>query len=141
VAGAMKLQAGTPANVQGAPSQHRIDLTLENDSNEDCTVGGIAFVTIVGPGEDYAMHQQQNIKPEDVRLKKAEKAAFMITYLEASADSAQCTGGMFWRPTTINVKISESSQPLSTKWTGETMNNCQSGATHPGDFVSPFTRA
>jgi hypothetical protein len=132
---ALNVSFGTPT--AAATSQYRLPIIFTNVSTAPCSLLGF-------PGADLSLAGALPLslvraagKPARVELPPGASATAVLTYL-VGPDPACDTGGA-WTPTTATITPPDETTSVQIPWPGMAVDDCQSGATHPGSYIGMVT--
>jgi hypothetical protein len=74
-------------------------------------------------------------KPVRVNLAPSAQAHAVLTFLTGPDPS--CDAGGPWIPSTLTVTPPDDTTSVQIPWPGNSVDDCQTGATHPGSFIGP----
>jgi uncharacterized protein DUF4232 len=131
---ALQVDVGTPTQV--ATEQYRVPIVFTNASDQPCSLLGF-------PGADFGAAGVQPVsmvrtpdKPARIILATGGQAHANLTYL--AGPDPTCDAGGPWTPSTLTITPPDETTSVQIPWPGDSVDDCQAGATHPGSYIGPI---
>jgi hypothetical protein len=74
-------------------------------------------------------------KPARINLAPGDQAHAVLTYL--AGPDPTCDAGGPWIPSTLTITPPDDTTSVQIPWPGGSVDDCQTGATHPGSYIGP----
>jgi hypothetical protein len=132
------LQVAFGAQTQVAADQFQLPVIFTNTASAPCFLQGFPGVDIFGDGGGNLgtiSLVRTNAAPARVTISAVSGAHAELTYLKGP-DSCD-VGGVAWSPAGVNVTPPDATTSIELNWPGNTVDDCQTGATHPGSYIGP----
>jgi hypothetical protein len=120
---------------QTVNTQYQVPIIFTNVSAQPCSLLGF-------PGTDFGAAGAQPVslvrtpaKPIRVSLIPGARAHAVLTFL--TGPDPTCDAGGPWIPSTLTVTPPDDTTSVQIPWPGGSVDDCQTGATHPGSFIGP----
>jgi Protein of unknown function (DUF4232) len=132
------LQVSFGAQTQTAATQFQLPVVFTNTASQPCYLQGFPGVDFFGDGGGNlgtVSLVRTPATPQRVTLADGAIAHAVLTYLKGP-DTCD-VGGQAWAPAGVNVTPPNSTVTVELNWPGDTVDDCQTGATHPGSYIGP----
>jgi hypothetical protein len=116
-------------------TQYQIPIVLTNVASSPCSLLGFPGAEFGAAGSLPVDLVRTSAKPVRVTLGPAGQAHAVLTYL-AGPDPA-CDAGGPWIPSTLTITPPDDTTSVQIPWPGGSVDDCQTGATHPGSYIGP----
>jgi Domain of unknown function (DUF4232) len=120
---------------QTVNTQYQVPIVFTNVSAQPCSLLGF-------PGTDFGAAGAQPVslvrtpaKPVRVSVMPGGQAHAVLTFL--TGPDPTCDAGGPWIPSTLTVTPPDDTTSVQIPWPGGSVDDCQTGATHPGSFIGP----
>lgn len=120
---------------QVATAQYQVPLVFTNVSAQPCALLGFPGADFGAAGAQPVSLVRTSAKPVRVGLPPGGQAHASLTYL-LGPDPA-CDPGGQWPTSTLTVTPPDDTTSLQIPWPNGSVDDCQTGATHPGSFIGP----
>jgi hypothetical protein len=134
--GVLRISFG--AQTQTAASQFQLPLIFTNTASQPCYLQGFPGVDFFGDGGGNlgtVSLVRTPATPQRVTIAAGASAHAVLTYLQGP--DVCDVGGQAWAPAGVNVTPPNSTVTVELNWPGKTVDDCQTGATHPGSYIGP----
>jgi hypothetical protein len=135
--GVLDVEFGTQRQI--AVGQFQIDLVFTNTGGETCWLQGFPGVDLTGFGNGTTNEtislRRAVVTPVRVTLTGGGVAHAALTYL-VGPDSCDA-GGSAWTPDGANLTPPDATLDYQLYWPGNSVDDCQQAATHPGIYIGP----
>jgi len=120
-----------------AQDQHQAKVVFTNTSQTACYLQGFPGVDLESAGhQPYSLPRTSDAKPHVLLLPHGAAQA-VLTYL--TGPDLACDSSGAWTPTTVAITPPDDTTTMRIPWLGDSVDDCQSGATHPGSYIGPVT--
>jgi hypothetical protein len=116
-------------------TQYQVPIVFTNVSGTPCSLLGFPGTEFGAAGGLPVDLVRTSAKPARVNLPPGGQAHAVLTYL-AGPDPA-CDAGGPWIPSTLTVTPPDDTTSVQIPWPGGSVDDCQTGATHPGSYIGP----
>jgi hypothetical protein len=130
---ALDVELGTATQI--ASSQHRVPIVFTNVSAQPCYLLGFPGADLGAAGLITVSLVRTPDKPARLVLASGGQAHANLTYL--AGPDPTCDSGGPWTPSTLTITPPDETTSVQLQWTGGSVDDCQSGATHPGSYIGP----
>lgn len=134
--GVLHVSFGTQTKV--AASQFQLPVIFTNTASQPCYLQGFPGVDFFGDGGGNlgtVSLVRTPATPQRVTLAPSASAHALLTYLEGP--DVCDVGGQAWAPAGVNVTPPNSTITVELFFPGTSVDDCQTGATHPGSYIGP----
>jgi len=118
---------------QTVNTQYQVPIVFTNASSQPCSLLGFPGTEFGAAGALPVDLVRTPAKPARVNLVPGGRAHAVLTFL-AGPDSA-CDASGAWIPSTLTVTPPDDTTSVQIPWPGGSVDDCQTGATHPGSFI------
>ena len=129
------LDVALGAITQTVNTQSQVPIVFTNTSTQPCSLLGFPGTEFGAAGALPIDLVRTPAKPVRVNLVPGGQAHAVLTFL-AGPDPA-CDAGGPWIPSTLTVTPPDDTTSVQIPWPGGSVDDCQTGATHPGSFIGP----
>ena len=119
-----------------ANGQYRIPVVFTNVSGWPCSLLGFPGADFGAAGVQPVSLVRTSAKPARVDLGPGGQAHAVLTYLAGPDPS--CDSGGPWIPSTLTITPPAETTSVQLPWPGGSVDDCQTGATHPGSYIGPM---
>jgi hypothetical protein len=126
------------AQTKVATSQFQLPVVFTNTASEPCYLQGFPGVDFFGDGGGNlgtVSLVRTPATPQRVTIASGASAHAMLTYLEGP--DVCDADGQAWSPAGVNVTPPNSTVTVELFFPGNSVDDCQTGATHPGSYIGP----
>jgi hypothetical protein len=116
-------------------TQYRVPIVFTNVSTDDCSLLGFSGADFGAGGSGPVSLVRTPAKPARVTLGPGGQAQAVLTFLTGPDPS--CDAGGPWIPTTLTITPPNETTSVQIPWPDGSVDDCQTGATHPGSFIGP----
>jgi hypothetical protein len=116
-------------------TQYQVPIVFTNVSAQPCFLLGFPGTDFGAAGALPVSLVRAPAKPARINLAPGRQAHAVLTYL--SGPDPTCDAGGPWTPSTLTVTPPDDTTSVQIPWPGGSVDDCQTGATHPGSFVGP----
>ena len=120
---------------QSAATQYQIPIVLTNVSAQPCSLLGFPGTDFGAAGVLAVSLVRTPAKPARVVLAPGDDAHAVLTYL--AGPDPTCDAGGPWIPSTLTVTPPDDTTSVQIPWPNGSVDDCQTGATHPGSYIGP----
>ena len=118
-------------------TQYQVPIAFTNVSAQTCSLLGFPGTEFGAAGALPVDLVRTSAKPVRVSLIPGAQAHAVLTFLTGTDPT--CDAGGPWIPTTLTVTPPDDTTSIQIPWPGSSVDDCQTGATHPGSFIGPVT--
>lgn len=129
----LDVELGTTKQV--ASAQYQVPIVFTNVSSAPCSLLGFPGADFGAAGAGPVSLVRTPAKPTRISLAPSAQAHAVLTYL--AGPDPTCDAGGPWIPSTLTITPPDDTTSVQLPWTGGSVDDCQSGATHPGSYVGP----
>lgn len=116
-------------------AQYQLPIVFTNVSATPCSLLGFPGTDFGAAGALPVSLVRTPAKPARVSLAPGGQAHAVLTYL--SGPDPTCDAGGPWIPSTLTVTPPDDTTSVQIPWPGGSVDDCQTGATHPGSYIGP----
>jgi hypothetical protein len=116
-------------------TQYQVPIVFTNVSAQPCFLLGFPGTDFGAAGALPMSLVRTPAKPARINLVPGHQAHAVLTYL--SGPDPTCDAGGPWTPSTLTVTPPDDTTSVQIPWPGGSVDDCQTGATHPGSYVGP----
>ena len=116
-------------------TQYQVPIVFTNMSAEDCSLLGFPGADFGAAGALPVSLVRTPAKPARVTLGPGGQAHAVLTYL--AGPDPTCDAGGPWIPSTLTITPPDDTRSVQIPWPGGSVDDCQTGATHPGSYIGP----
>ena len=116
-------------------TQYEVPIVFTNMSTADCSVLGFPGTDFGAGGAGPVSLVRTPAKPARVTLGPGGQAHAVLTFLAGPDPTCDAAGP--WTPTTLTVTPPDETTSVQIPWPGGSVDDCQTGATHPGSYIGP----
>jgi hypothetical protein len=120
---------------QTASTQYQVPIVFTNVSALPCSLLGFPGADFGAAGAGAVSLVRTAVKPVRVSLAPGQQAHAVLTYL--AGPDPTCDAGGPWTPSTLTVTPPDDTTSVQIPWPGGSVDDCQTGATHPGSYIGP----
>jgi hypothetical protein len=120
---------------QTVNTQYQVPIVFTNVSAQPCSLLGFPGTEFGAGGALPVDLVRTPAKPVRVNLVPRGQAHAVLTFLTGPDPS--CDAGGPWIPSTLTVTPPDDTTSVQIPWPGGSVDDCQTGATHPGSFIGP----
>ena len=124
---------GASKNVEN--TQYQVPIVFTNVSGTPCSLLGFPGAEFGAAGALPVDLVRTPAKPARVSLAPGGQAHAVLTYL--AGPDPTCDAGGPWVPSTLTVTPPDDTTSVQIPWPGGSVDDCQTGATHPGSYIGP----
>jgi hypothetical protein len=117
-------------------TQYQVPIVFTNVSTADCSLLGFPGADFGAAGALPVSLARTPAKPARVTLGPGGQAHAVLTYL--AGPDPTCDAGGPWIPSTLTITPPDDTTSVQIPWPGGSVDDCQTGATHPGSYVGPM---
>jgi hypothetical protein len=122
---------------QTASTQYQVPIVFVNASGAECSLLGFPGTDFGAAGALAVSLVRTPAKPARVNLAPGGQAHAVLTFL--TGPDPACDAGGAWIPSTLTVTPPDDTTSVQIPWPGDSVDDCQTGATHPGSYIGPVT--
>jgi len=116
-------------------TQYQVPIVFTNVSAQPCSLLGFPGTDFGAAGAIPVSLVRTPAKPVRVSLIPGAQAHAVLTFL--TGPDPTCDAGGPWIPSTLTVTPPDDTTSVQIPWPGGSVDDCQTGATHPGSFIGP----
>jgi hypothetical protein len=116
-------------------TQYQVPIVFTNVSATPCSLLGFPGTEFGAAGALPVDLVRTPAKPARVSLVPGGQAHAVLTYL--TGPDPTCDAGGPWIPSTLTVTPPDDTTSVQIPWPGGSVDDCQTGATHPGSYIGP----
>jgi hypothetical protein len=116
-------------------TQYQVPIVFTNVSAQPCFLLGFPGTDFGAAGALPVSLVRTPAKAARINLAPGRQAHAVLTYL--SGPDPACDAGGPWTPSTLTVTPPDDTTSVQIPWPGGSVDDCQTGATHPGSYVGP----
>ncbi len=116
-------------------TQYQVPIVFTNASTQPCSLLGFPGTEFGAAGALPVDLVRTSAKPARVNLVPGGQAHAVLTFL--TGPDPTCDAGGPWIPSTLTVTPPDNTTSVQIPWPGGSVDDCQTGATHPGSFIGP----
>ncbi len=116
-------------------AQYQVPIVFTNVSASTCSLLGFPGADFGAAGAFPVSLVRTPAKPVRVGLAPGGQAHAVLTYL--AGPDPTCDQGSPWTPSTLTVTPPDDTTSVQIPWPGGSVDDCQTGATHPGSYIGP----
>ena len=116
-------------------AQYQVPIIFTNVSTQPCSLLGFPGTDFGAGGSLPVSMVRTPAKPVRVNLAPDGQAHAVLTFL--TGPDPTCDTGGPWIPSTLTVTPPDDTTSVQIPWPGGSVDDCQTGATHPGSFIGP----
>jgi hypothetical protein len=116
-------------------TQYQVPIVFTNVSAQPCSLVGFPGTEFGAAGSLPVDLVRTPAKPVRVSLIPGAQAHAVLTFL--TGPDPTCDSGGPWIPSTLTVTPPDDTTSVQIPWPGSSVDDCQTGATHPGSFIGP----
>jgi len=120
---------------QTASTQYQVPIIFTNVSAQPCSLLGFPGTDFGAGGTFPVSLVRTPAKPARVSLVPGGQAHAVLTYL--AGPDPTCDAGGPWIPSTLTITPPDDTTSVQIPWPGGSVDDCQTGATHPGSYIGP----
>ncbi|HWF42478.1 MAG TPA: DUF4232 domain-containing protein [Acidothermaceae bacterium] len=120
---------------QTVNAQYQVPIVFTNLSAQPCSLLGFPGTEFGAAGALPVDLVRTPAKPVRVSLIPGGQAHAVLTFL--AGPDPTCDAGGPWVPSTLTVTPPDDTTSVQVPWPGGSVDDCQTGATHPGSFIGP----
>ncbi|HZV27742.1 MAG TPA: DUF4232 domain-containing protein [Acidothermaceae bacterium] len=120
---------------QTVNTQSQVPIVFTNVSAQPCSLLGFPGTEFGAAGALPVDLVRTPAKPVRVNLVPGGQAHAVLTFL--SGPDPTCDAGGPWIPSTLTVTPPDDTTSVQIPWPGGSVDDCQTGATHPGTYIGP----
>ena len=120
---------------QTVNTQYQVPIVFTNVSAQACSLLGFPGTDFGAAGVLAVSLVRTPAKPVRVNLVPGGRAHAVLTFL--TGPDPACDAGGPWIPSTLTVTPPDDTTSVQIPWPGGSVDDCQTGATHPGSFIGP----
>jgi hypothetical protein len=120
---------------QTASTQYQLPIVFTNLSAQPCSLLGFPGTDFGAAGALPVSLVRTPVKAARVNLAPGSQAHAVLTYL--TGPDPTCDAGGPWIPSTLTVTPPDDTTSVQIPWLGGSVDDCQTGATHPGSYIGP----
>jgi hypothetical protein len=120
---------------QTVNTQYQVPIVFTNVSAQPCSLLGFPGTEFGAAGAPPVDLVRTPAKPARINLAPGGQAHAVLTYL--AGPDPTCDAGGPWIPSTLTVTPPDDTTSAQIPWPGGSVDDCQTGATHPGSFIGP----
>ncbi len=120
---------------QTVNTQYQVPIVFTNVSAQPCSLLGFPGTDFGAAGALAVSLVRTPAKPVRVNLVPGGQAHAVLTFL--TGPDPTCDAGGPWIPSTLTVTPPDDTTSVQIPWPGGSVDDCQTGATHPGSFIGP----
>jgi hypothetical protein len=129
------LDVALGATKQVVNTQYQVPIVFTNVSGQPCSLLGFPGTEFGAAGALPVDLVRTPAKPARVNLNPGGQAHAVLTFLTGPDPSCDAAGP--WIPSTLTVTPPDDTTSVQIPWPGGSVDDCQTGATHPGSFIGP----
>jgi hypothetical protein len=129
------LDVALGAIAQTVNTQDQVPIVFTNASAQPCSLLGFPGTAFGAAGGLPVDLVRTPAKPVRINLVAGGQAHAVLTFLTGPDPS--CDAGGPWIPSTLTVTPPDDTTSVQIPWPGGSVDDCQTGATHPGSFIGP----
>jgi hypothetical protein len=129
------LDVALGAITQTVNTQYHVPIVFTNVSTQPCSLLGFPGTDFGAAGSLPVSLVRTPAKPARVNLAPGGQAHAVLTFL--TGPDPTCDAGGPWVPSTLTVTPPDDTTSVQIPWPGGSVDDCQTGATHPGSFIGP----
>lgn len=116
-------------------TQYQVPIVFTNVSAQSCSLLGFPGTDFGAAGAIPVSLVRTPAKPVRIGLDPGGQAHAVLTFL--SGPDPTCDAGGPWIPSTLTVTPPDDTTSVQIPWPGGSVDDCQTGATHPGSYIGP----
>jgi hypothetical protein len=116
-------------------TQYQVPIVFTNVSGVPCSLLGFPGADFGAAGAFPVSLVRTPAKPTRISLALGGQAHAVLTYL--AGPDPTCDAGGPWVPSTLTVTPPDDTTSVQIPWPGGSVDDCQTGATHPGSYIGP----
>jgi hypothetical protein len=120
---------------QVAAAQSQVPIVFTNVSTQPCSLLGFPGTDFGAAGALAVSLVRTPAKPARINLAPGDQAHAVLTYL--AGPDPTCDAGGPWIPSTLTITPPDDTTSVQIPWPGGSVDDCQTGATHPGSYIGP----
>jgi len=120
---------------QSAATQYQVPIVFTNVSAQPCSLLGFPGTEFGAAGALPVDLVRTPAKPVRINLVPGGQAHAVLTFL--TGPDPTCDAGGPWIPSTLTVTPPDDTTSVQIPWPGSSVDDCQTGATHPGSYIGP----
>lgn len=129
------LNVGLGVAKQTASTQYQLPIVFTNASTQPCFLLGFPGADFGAAGALPVSLVRTPAKPTRINLAPGDQAHAVLTYL--AGPDPTCDAGGPWIPSTLTVTPPDDTTSVQIPWPNGSVDDCQTGATHPGSYIGP----
>jgi hypothetical protein len=129
------LDVALGAITQVVNTQYQVPIAFTNVTAQSCSLLGFPGTDFGAGGIGPISLVRAPAKPARVNLAPGGQAHAVLTFL--AGPDPTCDAGGPWIPSTLTVTPPDDTTSVQIPWPGGSVDDCQTGATHPGSFIGP----
>jgi hypothetical protein len=118
-----------------AAAQSQVPIVFTNVSTQPCSLLGFPGTDFGAAGALAVSLVRTPAKPARINLAPGDQAHAVLTYL--AGPDPTCDAGGPWIPSTLTITPPDDTTSVQIPWPGGSVDDCQTGATHPGSYIGP----
>jgi hypothetical protein len=131
------LDVALGAITQTVNTQYQVPIVFTNTASQPCSLLGFPGTEFGAAGALPVDLVRTPAKPVRIALVPGGQAHAVLTFL--TGPDPACDAGGPWIPSTLTVTPPDDTTSVQIPWPGNSVDDCQTGATHPGSFIGPVT--
>jgi hypothetical protein len=116
-------------------TQYQVPIVFTNVSAQPCSLLGFPGTDFGAAGALPVSLVRTPVKPARINLAQGGQAHAILTFL--AGPDPTCDAGGPWIPSTLTVTPPDDTTSVQIPWPGDSVDDCQTGATHPGSYIGP----